>query len=109
MPVALERGERIHVWDCEGNKYIDCLAGYGACNQGHVHPKILKAMITQATKLTQVSRWFGNKTIGPFGEYMTDLCGYDRMIVTNGGCEADEGACLIARKWGYDVKGIPDN
>lgn len=109
LPVALERGEGVYVWDCEGLRYMDCLAGYGACNQGHVHPKILKAMIAQASQLTQTSRNFYTKPIGLFGEYMTELMGYDKFIAMNGGCEADEAACLLARRWGYKVKGIPDN
>ena len=71
LPVALERGEGINVWDCEGNKYIDCLAGYGACNQGHVHPKILKAMIGQAANITLTSRAFHNTQLGEFGSYIT--------------------------------------
>jgi len=109
LPVALEKGERIYVWDCEGTRYVDCLAGYGACNQGHVHPKILKAMITQATKLAHVSRTFHNETIGPFGKYITELLGYERFMAMNGGCEADESACKLARRWAYRAKGVPDN
>jgi len=107
LPVAIDRGERIYVWDVEGRKYFDFLCGYSACNQGHVHPKILKAMIDQAQKITLSSRAFHNTTLGHCADYLTELLGYDKLIPMNTGCEADETACKMARRWGYRVKGIP--
>ena len=109
LPVAIDRGERIYVWDVEGNKYFDFLCGYSACNQGHVHPKILKAMVDQAAKVTLTSRAFHNTQLGKFADYFTDLIGYDKLIPMNSGVEADETACKMARRWGYRVKGIPHN
>ena len=109
LPVAVDRGERIYVWDVEGKRYYDFLCGYSACNQGHVHPKILKAMIDQAQKVTLTSRAFHNTTLGAFAEYFTDLIGYDRFIPMNSGVEADETACKLARRWAYRVKGTPSN
>lgn len=109
IPVAIDRAERINVWDIEGRKYIDCLAGYGACNQGHVHPKIFKTMVEQAAKVTLTSRAFHNTQLGLFGEYITKLMGYDKFLPMNGGCEADETACKLVRRWAYRVKGIKDN
>jgi ornithine--oxo-acid transaminase len=109
LPIAVDRGERIYVWDVEGRKYYDFLCGYSACNQGHVHPKILKAMIDQAQKITLTSRAFHNTELGKFGEYFTGLTGYDKFIPMNSGVEADETACKMARRWGYRVKGIPSN
>lgn len=109
MPVACEKGERIYIWDVEGRKYFDFLCGYSACNQGHVHPKILEAMIEQARKVTLTSRAFHNTQLGAFGEYITDLIGYEKFIPMNSGVEADETACKMARRWAYNVKGVPDN
>lgn len=109
LPVTIERGERIYMYDVEGRKYFDFLCGYSACNQGHSHPKILKAMMEQATKVTLTSRAYHNMTLGPFAEYFTNLIGYDRLIPMNSGVEADETACKMARRWGYRAKGIPDN
>jgi len=109
LPVAIDRGERIYVWDAEGRRYIDCLAGYGAMNQGHCHPKILKAMIEQAQKVTLTSRAFHNTQMGALGEYMTELLGYEKLFPMNTGCEADETACKMARRWAYREKGTPDN
>ena len=109
LPVTIERGEGIYMWDVEGRKYFDFLCGYSACNQGHSHPKILKAMMEQATKVTLTSRAFHNMTLGPFAEYFTNLIGYDRLIPMNSGVEADETACKLARRWGYRNKGIPHN
>ena len=109
LPVAVDRGERIYVYDIEGRKYFDFLCGYSACNQGHVHPKILKAMIDQAQKITLTSRAFHNTSLGDFADYLTDLIGYEKFIPMNTGCEADETACKMARRWGYRVKGIPSD
>lgn len=109
LPVAIERGERIYMWDVEGNRYFDFLCGYSACNQGHVHPKILKAMLAQASKITLTSRAYVNTELGVFGKYITELLGYERFIPMNSGVEADETACKMARRWAYRSKGVPDN
>lgn len=85
------------------------MCGYSACNQGHVHPKILKAMMEQACKVTLTSRAFHNTTLAPFADYLTDLLGYDKLCPMNAGCEADETAIKFARRWAYNVKGVPDN
>ena len=109
LPIAIERGERIYVWDVEGNKYFDMLAGFGACSQGHSHPKILKALVEQASKVTLTARAMHNTQMGKFGELLHKVTGFDKMIPCNGGVEADETACKMARRWGYRVKGIPSN
>lgn len=108
-PVALERGEGCYVWDVEGKKYVDWIAGISACNQGHTHPKIIKALCDQAQKICQPSRAFGTVEMGPFCEYFTQLIGYDKFLPSSGGVEACESACKLARRWGYVVKGIPDD
>ena len=97
------------MWDVEGNKYMDFIAGYGATSQGHAHPKILKAFIEQACKVTLTSRAMLNPMLGQFGELMNQVSGYDKLLPCNGGVEADETACKLARRWGYRVKGIPHN
>jgi ornithine--oxo-acid transaminase len=107
IPVVLERGEGVFVWDVEGKKYYDFLAAYSAVNQGHCHPKIIKAMIDQAQKLTLTSRAFYNNVLGEWEEYMSKLFGYDKMLPMNSGAEADETALKLIRKWAYKVKGIP--
>ncbi|MEA2042762.1 MAG: ornithine--oxo-acid transaminase [Bacteroidota bacterium] len=109
LPVVLERGEGVHVWDVEGKKYYDFLAAYSAVNQGHCHPRIVAAMTEQAKKLTLTSRAFFNNVLGEYEEYMSKLFGYDKVLPMNTGAEADETAIKIARKWGYEKKGIPDN
>jgi ornithine--oxo-acid transaminase len=109
LPVVLERGEGIFVWDVEGRRYFDFLASYSAVNQGHCHPKIVKALTEQAAKLALTSRAFYNNVLGEWEEYMTRLFGYDRMLPMNSGAEADETALKLTRKWGYKVKGIPKN
>ncbi len=106
LPVVLERGEGIFVWDVEGKKYFDFLAAYSAVNQGHCHPKIVKALTAQAEKLALTSRAFYNNVLGEWEEYMTKLFGYDRMLPMNSGAEADETALKLARKWAYKVKAI---
>ena len=108
LPVVLDRGEGIYVWDVEGKKYYDFLSAYSAVNQGHCHPKIIKAMTDQAHKLTLTSRAFYNSALGEYEEYITKTFGYDKVLPMNTGAEADETALKLARKWGYDVKGIPD-
>ncbi|MDP3916477.1 MAG: ornithine--oxo-acid transaminase [Bacteroidota bacterium] len=107
LPVVLERGEGVFVWDVEGNKYFDFLAAYSAVNQGHCHPKIVKALTDQAQKLALTSRAFYNNVLGEWEEYMTSLFGYDKMLPMNSGAEADETALKLIRKWAYKVKGVP--
>ena len=107
IPVVLERGEGIFVWDVEGKKYFDFLSAYSAVNQGHCHPKIVKALTDQAQKLALTSRAFYNDTLGEWEEYTTKLFGYDKMLPMNSGAEADETALKLIRKWAYKVKGVP--
>jgi len=109
LPVVLAKGEGVFVWDVEGIKYFDFLAAYSAVNQGHCHPKIIKALTDQANVLTLTSRAFYNNVLGEWEEYMTSLFGYDRMLPMNSGAEADETALKLIRKWAYKVKGIPAN
>ncbi|MCW0482161.1 ornithine--oxo-acid transaminase [Gaoshiqia sediminis] len=109
LPVVLERGEGVFVWDVEGNKYFDFLAAYSAVNQGHCHPRIVRALTDQAQKLALTSRAFYNNVLGEWEEYMTGLFGYDKMLPMNSGAEADETALKLTRKWAYKVKGIPRN
>jgi ornithine--oxo-acid transaminase len=109
LPVVLEKGEGIYVWDVDGNKYFDFLAAYSAVNQGHCHPRIVEALTRQAKKLALTSRAFYNNVLGEWEEYMTKLFGYDRMLPMNSGAEADETALKLCRKWAYKVKGIPRN
>lgn len=107
LPVVLERGEGIYVWDVEGKKYFDFLSAYSAVNQGHCHPKIVKALTDQAQKLALTSRAFYNDVLGEWEEYTTKLFGYDKMLPMNSGAEADETALKLIRKWAYKVKGVP--
>jgi ornithine--oxo-acid transaminase len=109
LPVVLERGEGIFVWDVEGKRYFDFLASYSAVNQGHCHPKIVKALTAQAGKLALTSRAFYNDVLGEWEEKMSRHFGYDKMLPMNSGAEADETALKLTRKWGYKVKGIPKN
>jgi len=109
LPVVLEKGEGAYVWDVEGKKYFDFLSAYSAVNQGHCHPKIVKAMTDQAQKLTLTSRAFYNNVLGEYEEYVTKYFGYDKVLPMNTGAEADETAIKLARKWGYKIKGIPQN
>jgi len=109
LPVVLEKGEGAYVWDVEGKKYFDFLSAYSAVNQGHCHPKIVKAMTDQAQKLTLTSRAFYNNVLGEYEEYVTKYFGYDKVLPMNTGAEADETALKLARKWGYKIKGIPQN
>ena len=109
LPVVLERGEGVHVWDTDGKKYFDFLSAYSAVNQGHCHPKIIKAMTDQAQKLTLTSRAFYSENLGRYEKYVTEYFGYDKVLPMNTGAEADETALKLVRRWGYDVKGIPDN
>lgn len=107
VPVALCRGEGVHVWDVEGRRYYDFLSAYSAVNQGHCHPRIYKAMMDQAKVLTLTSRAFYSDVLGEFEEYITKLLGYDKWMPMNTGVEGGETACKLARKWGYTCKGIP--
>ena len=106
LDVVLDRGEGVWVWDIEGNKYLDCLSAYSAVNQGHVHPRILKAMTDQAQKITLTSRAFRNSQLPHFYKELSDLTGYEMSLPMNSGAEAVETALKLARKWGYVVKDI---
>jgi ornithine--oxo-acid transaminase len=106
--VVLSRGEGVWVWDTEGNRYLDCLSAYSAVNQGHCHPKILAAMVEQAGRLTLTSRAFHNDQLAPFYEQIAELTGSHRVLPMNSGAEAVESAIKSVRKWGYEVKGVPD-
>jgi ornithine--oxo-acid transaminase len=109
LPVVLDRGEGVHVWDVEGKQYFDFLSAYSAVNQGHCHPHIVKALQKQAEKLTLTSRAFYNSNLGPFEKFMTELFGYDKVLPMNSGVEGGETSNKLARKWGYLKKGIPEN
>lgn len=109
LPVVLNRGEGVFVWDVEGKKYYDFLSAYSAVNQGHCHPKIVKAMTDQAKTLTLTSRAFYNNILGEYEKYATQLFGFDKLLPMNTGAEAVETALKIARKWAYEVKGIAEN
>lgn len=109
LPVVLEKGEGVFVWDVDGKKYYDFLSSYSAVNQGHCHPKIVNAMIKQAQTLTLTSRAFYNDQLGIFEKYVTKYFGFDKVLPMNTGAEAVETALKICRKWGYEVKGIPEN
>ncbi|UTN03806.1 ornithine--oxo-acid transaminase [Flavobacterium bizetiae] len=109
LPVVLERGEGVYVWDVDGKKYYDFLSAYSAVNQGHCHPKIVKAMVDQAQKLTLTSRAFYNDKLGDYEEFVTKYFGFDKVLPMNTGAEAVETALKLCRKWAYEVKGIPEN
>lgn len=108
IPVVLERGEGVYVWDVEGKKYFDFLSAYSAVNQGHCHPKIVGALTEQAKKLTLTSRAFYNNVLGEYEEFITKYFGYDKVLPMNTGAEADETAIKLCRKWAYKKKGIKD-
>jgi ornithine--oxo-acid transaminase len=109
LPVVLNRGEGVFLYDVEGNRYYDFLSAYSAVNQGHCHPKILNALKAQAAKLTLTSRAFHNDVLGQFEEYITKYFGYDRVLPMNTGVEGGETAVKLCRKWAYEVKGIEAN
>lgn len=109
LPVVLERGLGVHVWDVEGKQYFDFLSAYSAVNQGHCHPRIIQALVEQAQKLTLTSRAFYNNLLGEYAQFITRYFGYDRVLPMNTGVEGGETAIKLARKWGYEVKGIPNN
>lgn len=109
IPVVISRGEGVFVWDVEGKRYYDFLSAYSAVNQGHCHPRIVQALIDQAQKLTLTSRAFHNDVLGEYEQYMTKLFGYDKLLPMNTGVEGGETAIKLARRWGYEVKGIEAN
>ena len=109
LPVVLDRGQGVFVWDVEGKRYYDFLSAYSALNQGHCHPRIIEALTSQAGKLTLTSRAFYNSVLGEFDEYMTRTFGYDKVLPMNSGAEGDETALKLCRKWAYEKKGIPEN
>ncbi|QCO17311.1 ornithine--oxo-acid transaminase (plasmid) [Azospirillum brasilense] len=109
LDVVLARGEGVYVWDTEGNRYLDCLSAYSAVNQGHCHPKILEAMVQQASKLTLTSRAFRNDQLALFYEELAALTGSHKILPMNSGAEAVESAIKTVRKWGYEVRGVPEN
>ena len=108
LPVVLSRGEGPYVWDVEGKRYLDFLSGYSAVNQGHCHPRLVNALVEQASKLTLTSRAFHSDKLGEYAEFITQYFEYDKVLPMNTGVEAVETAIKITRKWGYEVKGIPD-
>ena len=109
LPVVLERGLGVHVWDVDGKQYYDFLSAYSAVNQGHCHPRIIAALIDQAQKLTLTSRAFHNNVLGEYEHFITNYFGYDKVLPMNTGVEGGETAIKLARRWGYDKKGIEDN
>lgn len=109
LPVVLESGKGVFVWDVEGKKYFDFLSGYSAINHGHCHPKIVETLTQQAQKLTLTSRAFHSKLLGEYAEYITNYFGYDKVLPMNTGVEGVETALKLARKWGYHNKGIEEN
>ncbi|KQT15258.1 ornithine--oxo-acid aminotransferase [Chryseobacterium sp. Leaf404] len=109
LPVVLDKGEGVFVWDVEGKKYYDFLSAYSAVNQGHSHPKIVEALVNQAKKLALTSRAFYNSGLGEYEKKITTLFGFDKVLPMNSGAEAVETAVKLARKWSYEVKGIAEN
>ncbi|MCV9926069.1 ornithine--oxo-acid transaminase [Flavobacterium sp. LS1R49] len=109
LPVVLERGEGVYVWDVDGKKYYDFLSAYSAVNQGHCHPKIVKAMVDQAQTLTLTSRAFYNDKLGNYEEFVTKFFGFDKVLPMNTGAEAVETAIKLCRKWAYEVKGVAEH
>ncbi len=109
LPVVLERGEGVYVWDVNGKQYFDFLAAYSAVNQGHCHPKIVSALVEQAQKLTLTSRAFYNDSLGEYEQFITNYFGFDKVLPMNTGAEGVETALKLARKWAYEKKGIAEN
>jgi ornithine--oxo-acid transaminase len=108
LPVVLSRGEGVHVWDIDGNKYYDFLSAYSAVNQGHCHPRIINVLKKQAETLTLTSRAFYNDVLGPYEKFVTEYFGFDKVLPMNTGAEAVETALKICRKWGYEKKGVDE-
>jgi ornithine--oxo-acid transaminase len=109
VPVVIERGEGVYVWDLDGKQYFDFLSAYSAVNQGHCHPRIVAALVAQAQKLTLTSRAFHNSVLGECEKFLCEYFGYDKVLMMNSGVEGGETALKLTRKWGYLVKGIPQN
>lgn len=109
LPVVLNKGQGVFVWDVDGKRYYDFLSGYSAVNQGHCHPRIIKALTEQAQKLTLTSRAFHSNLLGEYAKYITDYFGYDKVLPMNTGVEGGETAVKLARRWAYDVKGVKEN
>lgn len=109
LPVVIARGEGVFVWDVDDRRYYDFLSGYSAINQGHCHPRIIEAFIEQSRKLTLTSRAFHNNVLGEYAEYITRFFGYDKVLPMNTGVEAVETGLKLARRWGYEVKGVQAN
>ena len=109
LPVVLERGQGVYLYDVDGKQYFDFLSGYSAVNQGHCHPAIIEVLQKQASKLTLTSRAFHNNLLGEYEKYITEYFGYDKVLPMNTGVEGGETAIKLARRWGYNVKGIPEN
>lgn len=109
LPVVLEKGEGVYVWDVEGKRYYDFLSAYSAVNQGHSHPKIIKALIEQASTLALTSRAFHNNVLGVYEKFVTEYFGFDKVLPMNSGAEAVETALKLTRKWAYEVKGVDGN
>ena len=108
LPVVLERGQGVHVWDTDGKQYFDFLSAYSAVNQGHCHPRIIEALTSQARQLTHTSRAFYNNVLGEYERFACEYFGYDRLLPMNTGAEAVETAIKLCRKWGYEHKGVPE-
>ena len=109
LPVVLEKGEGVFLWDVEGKKYYDFLSAYSAVNQGHCHPKIISALVNQSNKLTLTSRAFHNNILGKYEKFITEFFGYDKVLPMNTGVEGGETAVKLARKWGYEVKKVAND
>jgi ornithine--oxo-acid transaminase len=109
LPVVLSKGKGVSVWDVEGKEYLDFLSAYSAVNQGHCHPKIIDALIQQSSQITLTSRAFHNTILGEYEKYITNYFGFDKVLPMNTGVEGGETAIKLARRWGYDVKGIAEN
>ena len=109
VPVVINRGKGVFVWDVDDNRYYDFLSGYSAVNQGHCHPRIINALLLQAQQLTLTSRAFHNNILGEYEQFITQYFGYDKVLPMNTGVEAVETALKLCRRWGYKVKGIPEN
>ncbi|MBU3744081.1 MAG: aminotransferase class III-fold pyridoxal phosphate-dependent enzyme, partial [Sediminibacterium sp.] len=109
LPVVLEKGKGVFVWDVDGKRYFDFLSGYSAVNQGHCHPSIIAALHEQASKLTLTSRAFHNNQLGAYAQYITQLFGFQKVLPMNTGVEGGETAIKLARRWAYTRKGVPEN
>jgi ornithine--oxo-acid transaminase len=109
IPVVIERGEGVYVWDVDGKRYFDFLAAYSAVNQGHCHPRLINVLIEQAKKITLTSRAFYNSKLGEYEKYITNYFGYEKVLPMNTGVEGGETAIKLARRWAYDVKGVAEN